>query len=145
MNFSTGTLVAGLFALCTALFWGTYGPLLSRGHHLMGTEGRLRPFICVGIAYLLVAIVGPIVVMYTTGIDKGDGIASGRINSGSCPPSKPRRPYLCNFWIRRHGRHSEGSGRHGLAGLQRGLLGGDACNGASDESTWSELSRTGGL
>lgn len=77
MNFSTGTLVAGLFALCTALFWGTYGPLLSRGHHLMGTEGRLRPFICVGIAYLLVAIVGPIVVMYTTGIDKGDGIASG--------------------------------------------------------------------
>lgn len=77
MNFSTGTFVAGLFALCTALFWGTYGPLLSRGHHLMGTEGRLRPFICVGIAYLLVAIVGPIVVMYTTGIDKGSGLASG--------------------------------------------------------------------
>jgi len=77
MNYSTGTLVAGFFALCTALFWGTYGPLLSRGHHLMGTEGRLRPFICVGVAYLLVAIVGPIVVMYTTGIDKGSGLASG--------------------------------------------------------------------
>jgi hypothetical protein len=77
MNFSTGTFVAGLFALCTALFWGTYGPLLSRGHHLMGTEGRLRPFICVGIAYLLVAIVGPIVVMYTTGIDRESGLFSG--------------------------------------------------------------------
>ena len=77
MNFSTGTLVAGLFALCTALFWGTYGPLLSRGHHLMGTEGRLRPFICVGVAYLVVAIIGPIVVMYTTGIDRGSGVASG--------------------------------------------------------------------
>jgi hypothetical protein len=77
MNFSTGTLVAGLFALCTALFWGTYGPLLSRGHHEMGTEGRLRPFICVGVAYLLVAIIGPIVVMYTTGIDKGNGLGSG--------------------------------------------------------------------
>jgi hypothetical protein len=77
MNFSSGTMIAGLFALCTALFWGTYGPLLSRGHHLMGTEGRLRPFICVGIAYLLVAIVGPIVVMYTAGIDKGDGLFHG--------------------------------------------------------------------
>jgi hypothetical protein len=77
MNLTTGTLMAGLFALCTALFWGTYGPLLSRGHHLMETGGRLRPFICVGIAYLLVAIVGPIVVMYTTGIDKGAGLFSG--------------------------------------------------------------------
>jgi hypothetical protein len=81
MNLS-GTLLAGIFAFCTALFWGTYGPLLSRGHHLMGTEGRLRPFICVGVAYLLVAIVGPIVVMYMTGIDKGDGLFSGWTFSG---------------------------------------------------------------
>jgi hypothetical protein len=77
MSFSNSTIVASLFALCTALFWGTYGPILSRGHHLMGTEGRLRPFICVGIAYLLVAIIGPIVVMYTAGIDKGDGLFHG--------------------------------------------------------------------
>ena len=56
------TILAGTFAVCTALFWGTYGPLLQKGHHFMGS-GRLRPFICVGIAYLLVAIVGPIVVM----------------------------------------------------------------------------------
>jgi hypothetical protein len=76
MNHYTGTLMAGVFAVCTALFWGTYGPLLSKGHHLMGTEGRLRPFICVGVAYLLVAIVGPIVVMYTTGIDRGNGLFS---------------------------------------------------------------------
>src|SRR5262245_29814335 len=76
MNLS-GSLLAGIFAFCTALFWGTYGPLLSRGHHLMGTEGRFRPFICVGIAYLLVAIVGPIFVMYATGIDKGAGLFAG--------------------------------------------------------------------
>jgi hypothetical protein len=43
----------------------------------MGSGGRLRPFICVGVAYLLVAIVGPIVVMYTTGIDKGAGVHTG--------------------------------------------------------------------
>jgi len=74
MNFSGASLTAALFALCTALFWGTYGPLLQKGHQYMATDGRLRPFICVGIAYLLVAIVGPVVVMYTTGIDRGDGL-----------------------------------------------------------------------
>jgi hypothetical protein len=77
MNLTTGTLMAGVFALCTALFWGTYGPLLQRGHHFMGTEGRMRPFICVGIAYLLVAIIGPIVAMYTLGIDRGEGLFHG--------------------------------------------------------------------
>jgi hypothetical protein len=77
MNLTSSSIVASLFALCTALFWGTYGPLLSRGHHLMGTEGRLRPFICVGVAYLIVAIIGPILVMYATGIDKGEGVLSG--------------------------------------------------------------------
>jgi hypothetical protein len=76
MNLS-GTITAGIFAFCTALFWGTYGPILSKGHHLMHTDGRLRPFICVGVAYLLVAIIGPILVMYTTGIDKGAGLLSG--------------------------------------------------------------------
>jgi len=77
MNLTTNALIAGFFALCTAVFWGTYGPLLQRGHHLMEGGGRMRPFICVGFAYLLVAIVGPIVVMYAFGIDKGDGVFSG--------------------------------------------------------------------
>src|SRR5207253_1815446 len=44
--------------------------------------GRLRPFICVGVAYLLVAIIGPIVVMYTTGIDRGAGLSHGWTFSG---------------------------------------------------------------
>jgi hypothetical protein len=77
MNVATNTLMAGLFAICTAVFWGTYGPLLQRGHQYMETGGRMRPFICVGFAYLLVAIIGPIVVMYAFGIDKGDGIFTG--------------------------------------------------------------------
>jgi len=82
MSFSHVSFTAVVFALCTAAFWGVYGPLLQRGHHFMGTEGRLRPFICVGIAYLLVAIVGPIVVMYTTGIDRGQGLFHGWTVSG---------------------------------------------------------------
>jgi hypothetical protein len=82
MNITTGSLMAGVFALCTALFWGVYGPLLQKGHQYMGTEGRMRPFICVGIAYLLVAIVAPIVVMYTMGIDRGEGLFHGWTVSG---------------------------------------------------------------
>jgi hypothetical protein len=82
MNLTTGSLMAGVFALCTALFWGVYGPLLQKGHQYMGTEGRMRPFICVGIAYFLVAIVAPIVVMYTLGIDRGEGLFRGWTMSG---------------------------------------------------------------
>lgn len=73
---NTNTLLAAMFAVATAGFWGTYGPLLQKGHHFM-ESGRLRPFICVGIAYLLVAIVGPIVVMYVTGMEKGEGLFHG--------------------------------------------------------------------
>src|SRR5437660_430031 len=82
MSLSNLSLTAILFAFCTALFWGVYGPLLQRGHHFMGTEGRLRPFICVGFAYLLVAIIGPIVVMYATGIDRGEGVLHGWTTRG---------------------------------------------------------------
>jgi hypothetical protein len=81
MNFTSSSLMAAIFAVCTALFWGTYGPLLQKGHHYMGS-GRLRPFICVGIAYLLVAIVGPIVVMYTTGMERQSGLFQGWTMSG---------------------------------------------------------------
>jgi len=77
MNLTAGSLTAFLFALCTALFWGTYGPLLQKGHQYMLTEGRMRPFICVGVAYLLVAIIGPIVAMYALGIDRGQGLFHG--------------------------------------------------------------------
>jgi hypothetical protein len=50
----------------TALCWGIYGPILHWGQHDMGS-GRLRTFICVGIAYLLVAVVVPLAFMFTTG------------------------------------------------------------------------------
>lgn len=62
--------------LATAVCWGTYGPLLQWGHGAMGS-GRLRPFICVGIAYFIIAIIGPIVVMLLTGMENEHGIFSG--------------------------------------------------------------------
>jgi hypothetical protein len=42
----------------TGLCWGSYGPLLHKGQMKMGGS-RLRPFICVGIAYFAVAVVVP--------------------------------------------------------------------------------------
>jgi len=52
------------FVLMTIVFWGIYGPVLHEGQHLMGADhepSSLRPFICVGIAYFLVAVVVPVV------------------------------------------------------------------------------------
>ena len=68
--------------LATALCWGVYGPLLHWGHGAMGT-GRLRPFICVGIAYVIIAIVGPILLMALTGMENESGLASGWTNRSS--------------------------------------------------------------
>lgn len=54
------------FVLLTALCWGAYGPVLREGSELMSKD-RLRPFICVGIAYFVVAIVGPLVLLQFQG------------------------------------------------------------------------------
>ncbi len=43
----------------TALCWGAYGPVLHKGQ--MKMEGsRLRPFLCVGLAYFAVAVLVPV-------------------------------------------------------------------------------------
>jgi len=48
----------------TVMCWGAYGPVLHKGQE--GLENsRLKPFICVGIAYFVVAIVVPIVMLGT--------------------------------------------------------------------------------
>jgi hypothetical protein len=67
--------------LATAACWGTYGPLLQWGHMAMGS-GRLRPFICVGIAYVIIAIAAPILVMTLTGMENEGGLFSGWTNKG---------------------------------------------------------------
>ena len=47
----------------TALCWGIYGPVLHWGQAGMG-GARMRPFMGVGIAYFVIAIVVPIVLVY---------------------------------------------------------------------------------
>ncbi len=57
-----------LFVVITFCCWGIYGPLLHIGQANMGADGQLsslRPFICVGIAYFLIAVIFPIFVLTT--------------------------------------------------------------------------------
>ena len=48
-----------MFVALTALCWGVYGPVLNQGQRDMGSHAHWRPFICVGIAYFVIAIVVP--------------------------------------------------------------------------------------
>ena len=46
----------------TAVCWGAYGPVLHKGQAKMGGS-RLRPFLCVGLAYFAIAVVGPLLML----------------------------------------------------------------------------------
>jgi hypothetical protein len=52
----------GLSVLVAALCWGSYGPVLHKGQMKMAGS-RLRPFLCVGLAYFAIAVVGPLVLL----------------------------------------------------------------------------------
>jgi hypothetical protein len=45
----------------TALCWGTYGPVLHFGRDAM--DSPLRPFVCVGVAYFLIAVLVPLLLL----------------------------------------------------------------------------------
>jgi drug/metabolite transporter (DMT)-like permease len=63
-------------AMLTILCWGSYGPVLHNGqHHLHGD--RLKPLICVGLAYFIVAIIIPVVILAVQGKLSGDWNAEG--------------------------------------------------------------------
>jgi hypothetical protein len=58
-----GQLAMILFSIAlTALCWGAYGPVLHRGQLKMGGS-RLRPFLCVGLAYFAIAVIVPLAVL----------------------------------------------------------------------------------
>lgn len=93
---SGSIILAGTFALVTALFWGTYGPILHKGSTYMGTYvpvemrnmdgkgplGRMRPFLCVGLAYFLIAVLAPALMIQVFGVERGAGIWYGWTFSG---------------------------------------------------------------
>lgn len=75
-------LVIASFAV-TILAWGLYGPVLHWGQHGMSTVdgyARLRPFVCVGLAYFAIGVVVPAVLLKLKG-EQGDWTAKGIIYS----------------------------------------------------------------
>ena len=58
-----------IFALMTVVSWGLYGIFLHSGQMAMGDpiNGRYKAFLFVGIAYLITAVLGPMLVMVANG------------------------------------------------------------------------------
>ena len=69
-------LVAVLLSIALAMVsWGSYGPVLHRGQ--AGMEGsRLRPLVCIGMSYFLIAVLVPLALLVPLG-DTGQWHASG--------------------------------------------------------------------
>lgn len=59
------------------LSWGAYGPVLHRGQGAMGGS-RLRPLICIGVAYFLIAVLVPLALLVPMG-DTGNWGMSGML------------------------------------------------------------------
>jgi len=69
-------LVAVLLSVALAMVsWGSYGPVLHRGQAAMGGS-RLRPLICIGAAYFLIAVLVPLALLVPLG-DAGEWNAKG--------------------------------------------------------------------
>lgn len=66
----------------TVLCWGMYGPTLQAGQlgmsTIAGAPARLRPFVCVGLAYFLIGVIVPSLWLYVYG-EKGEWTISGLI------------------------------------------------------------------
>ena len=55
-----------LFALGAALSWGLYGPALHRGQLDLGGN-PMRALLCVGVAYFLIGVLVPLVMLSSQG------------------------------------------------------------------------------
>ncbi len=56
-----------LFALGTAMCWGLYGPVLGRARLEDVASSPFKPYVAIGIAYLVIAIVGGLIGMVVAG------------------------------------------------------------------------------
>ena len=69
-----------LLSVALAMFsWGAYGPVLHRGQAAMGGS-RLRPLICIGAAYFLIAVIVPLALLMPLG-DSGTWALRGSLMS----------------------------------------------------------------
>ncbi len=73
-----------IFALGTALFWGLYGPTLGKARLAGDVPNPFKPYVGIGIAYLVIAIAGGLIAMYFRG-DKmsfNDGVFRWGVAAG---------------------------------------------------------------
>src|SRR4051812_30251030 len=69
-----------LFAILTAIFWGTYGPVLAESRTFL--KSPFKPYVAIGIAYLVWGIGGGLLGMLYKGDDfsfSGAGVRWGLI------------------------------------------------------------------
>ncbi len=68
-NISSPGLTWLMFSMMTVCSWGLYGVLLHTGQMAMGdpVNGRYKAFLFVGLAYLLTAVIGSIIVLVVQG------------------------------------------------------------------------------
>src|SRR2546427_10177691 len=75
------------FVLGTVLAWGVYVPVLHEGQKKLGDDkpsaGSVRAFLCVGLAYLLTAVIIPLALLAfdLAGGEKFDFTRNGDFNS----------------------------------------------------------------
>ncbi len=68
----------------TVLCWGSYGTVLHKSQAKMGGS-RLRPLFCVGLAYFLIAIIVPLLILSSEGFPVvSAGGAFGSLMAGAC-------------------------------------------------------------
>ena len=66
-----------LATLMTLVCWGAYGPVLHRGQAAM-QGSRLRPLLCIGVAYFLIAVLVPLALLVPMG-DTGNWRLGGTL------------------------------------------------------------------
>ncbi|NDC54057.1 MAG: hypothetical protein EBZ74_07115 [Planctomycetia bacterium] len=66
-----------LATVLSMLSWGAYGPVLHRGQGAMGGS-RLRPLVCIGVAYFLIAVLVPLALLVPMG-DTGSWDVGGTL------------------------------------------------------------------
>jgi hypothetical protein len=70
------TLLPFLFAMGTALCWGLYGPTLGKARLADTDLSPFKPYVGIGVAYLVIAIIGGLIGMWFKG-DSFEPTASG--------------------------------------------------------------------
>ncbi len=60
-------LIPVIFALCTALCWGLYGPTVAKARSPIGEWSPFKPYVFIGIAYLVWAVAGGLAAMNVKG------------------------------------------------------------------------------